>query len=319
MVNIIYNQDGAIDEYMAGVVLDNMEGVTLQAIVLTNGDCLGQQAMEAAWKIAQFTERSEMPLSLSESRIYQAFPYSYRSDCIRQRDIPCLQPYAPAPQPPYAPGNQALAALLRQAIEDDAPLTLVCTCSLTTIYDVLSAEPELEAGVDHLLWMGGALNVKGNLDPTTIPPEIANTTAEWNVFSDPEAADWVLNHPGRGYQVTVCPLDLTDQAKITEDFKQALAAQSDEYRLSLLGSQSYALVGDEPFYELWNVSSVCYLVHPEFYQPPQTMQLSIVPYGFDQGTMRPTDDPASLPVDVVLAFAEIDAFYDYVLQVFRSY
>src|ERR1700754_157972 len=105
MSNILYNHDGAIDEYMAGVVLDNMTGFTLGGIVVTNGDCLAQQAMEAAWKIAEFIARPEVPLSLSESRIYQAFPYSYRSDCIRQRDIDCLQPYGPPPAPPYPSGN----------------------------------------------------------------------------------------------------------------------------------------------------------------------------------------------------------------------
>lgn len=319
MTNIVYNHDAAIDEYMAGLLLDNMPGLTLRAIVLTNGDCLGQQAMEAAWKIAQYTGRQEVPLSLSESRIYQAFPYSYRSDCIRQRDIPCLRRYAPAPAPPYPSGNGALAGLLRQAIADGEPLTLVCTCSLTTVYDVLAAEPELEKGLEHLLWMGGAIAVRGNLDATTIPPEIANGTAEWNVFSDPAAADWVLNHPGRSYKVTVCPLDLTDQAKITQAFKDALNAQASESRLSLLASQSYALVAAEPFYELWNVSSVCFLPRPDLYSAPETMRLGIVCDGFDQGTMRPTQDPGSQPVDVVLNLIDPDGFYAYVLELFRAY
>lgn len=319
MINLVYNHDGAIDEYMAALLLDNMEGYNLQGIVLTNGDCLGQQAMEAAWKIAQYTGRTETPVSLSESRIFQAFPYSYREDCIRQRDIDALQPYGPPPAPPFPPGNEMLAQLLRDAVEAEQPVVLVCTCSLTTIYDVLVAEPELEQGIELLLWMGGAIGVKGNLDASTIPPEIANTTAEWNVFSDPQAADWVLNHPGRAYRVVICPLDVTDQAKITAEFKAELNAQAGQSRLSTLAAQSYGLVAQERFYELWNVSTVCFLPHPEFYDPPQTLRLSIVQDGFDQGTMRPTDDPSCQEVEVVMNFADLDGFYAYVLQLFRSY
>lgn len=318
METVIYNHDGAIDEYMAGVMLDNMDGLGLKAIVVTNGDCLGDQAMEAAWKIAQYTERPRQALSLSESRIYQAFPYSYRSDCIRQRDIPVLQPFGPAPGYP-ADGNAVLARLLSEAIAADDPVTLVCTCSLTTLYDVLVAQPHLEKGVKHLLWMGGALFVKGNLDPTTIPKEIANPEAEWNVFSDPQAADWVLNHPGRSYRVTVCPLDMTDQAKITPEFRASLKAQSATSILSKLADQSYDLVLEEPFYELWNVSAICFLTRPDLYGPPKTMRLKITQGGYLQGAMRPTDDPSALPLEVVLSIADLTGFYDYVLSVFRSY
>ncbi len=316
-IPVIYNHDAAIDEYMAAVVLDNMAGVSLEAIVITNGDCIAGPAMDAAWMIASYTDRLAIPLSLSVARMYNPFPYEYRGDCIRQASVAALQPFGPPPPPPYPSGEAALRALLRKAIDTQTPVTLVCTASLTTLYHVFHADPELEAGVEHLLWMGGAIRVLGNLDPKTIPAVIANPAAEWNVFSDPFAAQWVLNHPGRPYRVTVVPLDVTNQASFTTDFETKLTEQSKTSRLSALASQSYALVDAGAYSEMWDVCTVCYLAHPEFYSAPVSMQLQIVQDGFYQGNIKPADH--GVPVDVILDLVDRPGFYDYVLEVFRSY
>lgn len=313
---VIYNHDAAIDEYVAAVILANMADVSLEAIVITNGDCIAGPAMDAAWMIASYTNRTDIPLSLSAARMYNPFPYEYRADCIRELSIPALEQYAPHPPPPYPSGEAEMRRLLRHAIDTHRPVTLVCDASLTTVYDLFHAEPELEAGVDHLLWMGGAINVPGNLDPKTIPAVIANRTAEWNVFSDPFAADWVLNHPERPYRVTLMPLDVTNKATFTADFETRLQEQAKTSRLSALAAQSYALVDKEPFYEMWDVCSVCYLARPEIYKAPFHTALEVVRYGFDQGTIKPAAH--GKPVDVILDFANQAAFYDYVLEVLRS-
>lgn len=314
---LIYNHDAAIDEYMAALLLDTMSGFRLHSLVISNADCIPDAAMATAWQINQFTQR-DVPLSLSGARVYNAFPYSYRVDCIREGAIDCLKPFGPAPAPPYPDGDEALASALRSALGSGEKVTLVCTTSLTTLRDVLIEEPDLEGAIEHVLWMGGAVYVPGNLDPTTIPPSIANPAAEWNVFSDPTSADWVLNHPGRSYRMTVCPLDCTDKAKITPEFKQALARQAAAgSKLSTLASQSYALVADEPFYELWNVCTVVYLTHPELYSAPVKTALSIQQIGFYQGNMKPS--ATGVPVDLVLDLVRPSDFYEYVLRLFDSY
>jgi len=314
---LIYNHDGAIDEYMAAVLLDTMEEVDLRAIIVTDGDCLAEPAMDTAWKILSYTNQvGDIDLSLSAARVYNAFPYSYRTDCITQGTIEVLKPYGPPPSPPYPSGETALRSRLEEAIKTGRPVTLVCTCSLTTIYDVLHAQPSLGKGVARLIWMGGAIKVPGNLDPTTIPPQIANPAAEWNVFSDPAAAEWILASPEVTFPVVVFPLDVTNKAKITPEFKSALQAQSEKYPLSLLAAQSYALVAAEPFYELWNVCAVCYIARPELYSAPVPMALDVVTQGFYQGNMKGSSRPGR-KVDVVLDIVDLAGFYDYVLQQFR--
>ena len=104
--------------------------------------------------------------------------------------------------------------------------------------------------------MGGAVDVKGNLDPTTIPPAVANPHAEWNAFWDPFAVAEAFELFS---DIRLFPLDITDKAKITDAFKAALAKQAETYGLSRLVSEAYELVKDEPFYEMWNTLATCYL------------------------------------------------------------
>ena len=63
--------------------------------------------------------------------------------------------------------------------------------------------------------MGGAINVPGNLDPTTINPVVANKHAEWNVFWDPFAAQDGLNLLSGIHDF---PLDITNNVPISKEF-----------------------------------------------------------------------------------------------------
>jgi purine nucleosidase len=55
--------------------------------------------------------------------------------------------------------------------------------------------------------MGGAIGVPGNVSPV----------AEFNIFVDPHAADIVLR---AGLPITLVPLDVTTQVRLTRDFLQ---------------------------------------------------------------------------------------------------
>jgi purine nucleosidase len=198
-------------------------------------------------------------------------------------------------------------------VEEDKPVTLLITCPLTPLGDVLKESPDLEKGIGRLIWMGGAVHVKGNLDPNTIPAEIANPGAEWNAFWDPHAVDWIFQNTS--FPIVMLPLDVTDQAQITDEFREKLERQAANYQYSDLVHQSYALVRDDPYYEMWNTTTTTYLPHPEFFEEPQTMKLEVETEGFDQGTIR--QSPGGRQVEVVLGFVQKEAFYRYLLEQFR--
>lgn len=314
---VLFNHDAAIDEFMAAVLLTTMDEVDYLGSVIMNADCIYNFAMQAQWKIQQFLEIDQQanPITLSRARQWNSFPWSYRGDCIKENNIACLKDIANNDVwPPYPNGDTYMVSQLENALKNGEQVTMLVNCPMTTLRNILETRPELTGAISRLIWMGGAINVKGNLDPTTIPVEVANPKAEWNAFCDPHAIEWIFENTQ--FPITLFPLDVTDQAAITKKFMAELKVQSEEYTYSELAYQSYELVASEAFYDMWDVVTTCYIPHPEFFAPPTPMQLSIVTEDYWQGTLV-QEQSGGRTVDVVLELTEPADFYNYVLKQFR--
>ncbi len=310
---VVQIHDAAIDEYMATLLLTTMDDVQLDGIVVVNADCIYGPAMTAAWRIQQFIERPDIPLTLSNARGINPFPWPYRGDCIKQGNVSTLFRLGDPPDwPPYPDGEAWLVDYLRKLLNSGEKATLLVLCPMTPVAELLQRHRDLAKAIDHLIWMGGAIHVKGNLDPTTLPT--ANLYAEWNVFWDPPAAEWVLKHAR--FPITMFPLDITDHVPITKEFMTALTAQGVKFPYSELAAQSYSLVATEVFYDMWDVVTTCYLTRKDLFAKPQRMSLRVAEYGAAEGGIfYPADDDRN-PVDVVLALQDQKGFYDYVLEQF---
>ena len=316
-MDVILVQDAAIDEYMSQVLLTTMP-VNLLGVSIVNADCIDTAAMQAAWKINAYIGAQTMPLGLSRARGWNPFPWPYRSDCVKQGGIAALAWIPDHPDwPPYPDGD----ALLEKLLDGCAPdATVLVTCPFTPLSNVLKRRPSLERKIGRIVWMGGAIGVAGNLDPTTVPTPPGNSCAEWNAFWDPESVDWIFRH-------TTCPiiefpLDITNQAAITQAFMARLNAQARAgMRYSQLAYQSYGLVASEPFYDMWDVVTTCWLVNEQhkFFEPPTPMTLAIdVELNTTQGCIKQTE--GGREVQVVLNFAADGGqqrFYDYVATQFN--
>lgn len=310
---VIFNHSAAIDDFVATAVLLTMPNIDLKGIVVTNADCIADPAMDTSWRVSQFFGIEHIPLTLSDARGWNAFPWEYRSDCIKMGTIDALKPYvSKASWPPYPSGEAMFVDLVTQAILDKNPVTVLATGPVTTITNAVCNNPTLLEGIKEIIWMGGAIDVPGNLDPKTVPPQIANKHAEWNVFWDPNAAGVMLR---LFEKVRVFPLDITDQAKITADFKAKLKAQAAEYRYSAFVSQAYELVEDQPFYEMWNTCATVYLAgRTDIFEAPEQTPLEVVQWGFEQGWLKRTDNPVAHPQYVYKNFSNSSNFYNYVLE-----
>lgn len=313
---VIFNHDAAIDEYMAMVLLTTMKDVDLLGTVITNADCIAGPAMDTAWKIQSYINRQDIPLTLSNARGWNPFPWSYRSDCIKQGNIDCLKPYGPNLEwPPYPSGEEFLKNSLNDAVQAKTKLTLLVNCPLTTLRNVLRKDRELEHGIERLIWMGGAIGIMGNLDPATIPYQVANFGAEWNAFWDPGAVHWILKKTR--FPIIQFPLNATNEAAISQEFMDELFAQSQEHRYSKLALESYTLVDTEAFYDMWDVLTTCYIPHPGFFEM-EPMQIAVETEGFDQGTIRKVKNGGrEVTVAMGIKKKRKKDFYDYVLKQFK--
>ena len=315
-MDVILVHDAAIDEYMSQVLLTTMPGINLLGAVIVNADCIDSAAMQAAWQIMSYIGRTDIPMGLSGARGWNPFPWEYRSDCVKESKIACLQSYPPNPAwPPFPDGD----ALLRQLMESaSGPVTLLVTCPFTPIVTLLQQSPELAAKIEQVIWMGGAIPpTKGNIDPTTVPTPPANKCAEWNAFWDAPAVDWVFRYTS--FPIIQFPLNMTNQAAITPAFMAQLQTQAQNgSRYSELAYQSYSLVSAESFYDMWDVVTTCWLANQSFYESPSELYLGIdAELNKHQGCIRPV--AGGRLVQVVLNFSATgqQAFYDYVANQFN--
>ncbi len=318
---VVLLHDAAIDEFISSMLLTVMPSVELLGIIVINADCLAETAMQASYKLMHFMGRADIPVALSRSRGWNAFPWVYRGDCVKFNNLPILQgndiQFLGAPPD----GEDLLVQLLQTAIKTNRPLTLLMTGPMTPLVDVLSRDASLAKGVAQIVWMGGAIKAAGNLDPNTIGKAVANPHAEWNAFWDPYAvADVFQQFQG----VNIFPLDITNSASITPDFMAALQAQGAKYRYSQLAFDAYSFVSSEPFYSMWDVTATCWLTRPDLYTPPIPLPLMIEQWGFEQGWIHePFVRTPRLPAteklqNVFFSFADNQGFYKYVLELLAT-
>src|SRR3954463_15996315 len=241
-MDVILVHDAAIDEYMSLVLLTTMPNINLLGSVIVNADCIDSAAMQTAWQIASYIERTDIPMGLSSARGWNPFPWAYRSDCVREGAINCLKSFPPNKNwPPFPDGDALLEKLMTEAT---GQVTLLVTCPFTPIMTLLQKNPQLGSKIEQILRMGGAIYVAGNLDPTTVPTPPWNNCAEWNAFWDASSVDQLFR--GTSIPIIEFPLDMTNQAAVAKPLLAQLQRQAENgSRWSLLAYQSYQLVANE--------------------------------------------------------------------------
>jgi purine nucleosidase len=274
------SHDGAVDELIALLLLARRNDVHLVGTSLISADCLTEQGMEAQHRLLTLAGQAELPASLSAARAVNPFPWKYRSDCVRFVELDALGEASPI-GPPYSDGEAHLARALEAAGVEG--LTILATGPLTQLQLVLEVQPELENRIRRVVWMGGAVEVPGNLEPETLPGIPVGTRAEWNAFWDPFAVDWVFRNTS--IPLVVVPLDVSDQALLSPAFLEALDAAANQSELARLAADSYRLVLDQPMYRLWDMTAVCFALCPEFFRAPALTRLSVETWGVDQGAL----------------------------------
>jgi len=312
---VLFIHDAAIDDFIATMLLVAMPNVDLRGIVIANADCIPEPGIDAANRLQQFIGRPDIPLALSEARGWNPFPWEYREDCVRFGELPILRPYRSTVPTPPPSGDRLVAELLERATRSGERLVVLLTTGFTPLTDVIRARPELIEGIACVVWMGGAINVPGNLDPKTLPKVVCNKHAEWNVFWDPFAAQDGLDMVS---EIHDFPLDITNTVPIAKPFMARLKQQGARFSFSQLAYDAYSLVSAEPFYDMWDVCTTVFLARPDLYAAPQQMHLGVVQWGFEQGWLHPVQGAGNTQ-HVYLGFDDLDGFYDYVAtQLARS-
>ncbi|MBE9200145.1 MULTISPECIES: nucleoside hydrolase [unclassified Nodularia (in: cyanobacteria)] len=298
---VLMDHDGGVDDYLATMLLLTMEHIEVLGIVVTPADCYIQPAVSATRKILDLMKFSHIPVAESTVRGINPFPPLYRRDSFIVDHLPILNQREFINTPLVAEtGQDFMIRVLREA---PAPVTLMVTGPLTTVATALDKAPDIEAKIEKIVWMGGALNVPGNVEKSLEPGQ--DGSAEWNVYWDAVSAARVLQTQ---IEIIMCPLDLTNNVPVTSDLVSKMGRQR-HYPISDLAGQCYALVIPQDYY-FWDVLATAYLGHPEFYQLRE-WEIEIITTGLSQGRTKVVAGKRKV---YAMDKVDKDAFYAYILQ-----
>lgn len=273
---VLMDHDGGVDDYLATLLLMTMEHIQPLGIVVTPADCYIQPAVSATRKILDLVGRWDIPVTQSTVRGINPFPTLYRRDSFVVDHLPILNERDEIQTPLLDETGQDF--MVRSLLAANCPVTLMVTGPLTTVATALDIAPEIEAKIEKIVWMGGALNVPGNVDKSLEAGQ--DGSAEWNVYWDPIGVHrvWQTQIP-----IIMCPLDITNTVPVTSEFVRQLSKQR-HYPLSDFAGQCYALVIPQDYY-FWDVLATAYLAHPEFYELHE-WETAIVTSGKSQGRTK---------------------------------
>lgn len=298
---VLMDHDGGVDDYLATVLLMTMEHIQPLGVVVTPADCYIQPAVSATRKILDLMGRSDIPVAASTVRGINPFPRLYRRDSFIVDHLPILNERETIQTPLLAEtGQEFMVRVLKTA---EQPVTLLVTGPLTTVAAALDMASEIERQIKEIVWMGGALNVPGNVEKSLEAGQ--DSSAEWNAYWDAIAAHriWQTKIP-----IVLCPLDITNTVPVTSEFVYKLGKQR-RYPVSDFAGQCYALVIPQDYY-FWDVLATAYLAHPEFYELRE-WEGAIITSGKSQGRTK-----VQAGGRTIRAMDKVDKeqYYAYILQ-----
>lgn len=299
---VLMDHDGGMpDDYLATALLITMNQFDMLGVVVTEGDCFLEPAVSATRKLFQFAGRRDVPVAGSTVKGVHLFPREWRMASYTIDRLPALNRQKTQAPAAVLTGQSLLATVLRNT---PGPLTMLVTGPLSTVAAVLDASPELDAKIREIVWMGGALNVPGNVDKKMEPSH--DGSAEWNAYWDPPAVARVWRS---GVGIVLCPLDITNHVPVTPEFLDRLARQR-RYPLSDLMSRCLEPIRHRPGMYFWDVLATAYLGRPDLFRLRE-WETVIVTDGPSQGRTKVQAGGRK-----IRALDQVDTaqFYDYLLK-----
>lgn len=153
---------------------------------------------------------------------------------------------------PVEAATELMVSVIKQSTQ---PVTVFISGPSTNLAGALRLDKTISQNISAVYIMGGAVNVGGNVHD--FYPDDPNTFAEWNIYSDPTAANEVFE---AGLTIYLIPLDATNQVVVTrEDTQQwreggAIAdTAADFYDMLLQNNPSMAI---------WDLMTAAIMVQP---------------------------------------------------------
>jgi pyrimidine-specific ribonucleoside hydrolase len=205
---LIIDTDPGVDDAFAIALAAASPEVDLIGVTTVFGNVSLENTTRNALRLLALLGRDDVPVGVGASRPL-IHPHPHLSSAHGEDGLSGYADTLPAAT--RGPDERDAVTLLRDLLDQaDRPVTIVPIGPLTNIALLLAAHPGLKPKIGRLVVMGGGVN-GGNI----------TATAEFNVWSDPEAARRVLVE--EDVPTTLVPMDLTRRCAVSAEWLAALA------------------------------------------------------------------------------------------------
>ncbi|WP_024877248.1 nucleoside hydrolase [Saccharomonospora piscinae] len=207
---LIIDTDPGVDDAFALALAAHSDDVDLLGVTSVFGNVGLAATTRNARRVLALCKRGDVPVAEGAARpLVHPHPhvakYAHGADGLSGRA-------AALPEPERDVENGGAVRLLADLLESSAePVTIAAIGPLTNVATLLAARPDLHDRIDRVVIMGGAL-LHGN----------TSAAAEFNIWSDPEAAARVLG--GGEVPCVLVPMDLTYRCAVSTEWLDALAS-----------------------------------------------------------------------------------------------
>ena len=250
---VIFDHDGGVDDLLSLMLLLTMEHIDLKAVCITPADCFLSDATTSTLKMLSLFGRDDVDVVQGNLHGVNPFHYDWRAQPKVLNALPTMIALsADSDRIHPQPAHEYMANCL---LDSDTPITVLMTGPCSNLAKALEIAPQAVDKLAKVIWMGGAIDVKGN-----VAIHNHDGSAEWNVYWDAPAADALVKS---GAPLWLMPLDATNCLPISMAFLEELAEHRASPLVELAGQFWACTVASIPAYEftyyLWDVMATCCL------------------------------------------------------------
>lgn len=273
---VLFDHDGSADDFLALILLLTMDNIDLLGVSITPADCFAENAVETTLKILSLANKSTTAVGVGNFNGVNAFPADWRAKPKILNALPPLINVDTAGRADKV--VESTKMLTQQILTADAPVTVLLTGPCSNLVHAIEHEPAIVGRIEEIIWMGGAVDVAGNVRTYN-----HDGSAEWNVFWDPVSSHKLLQYQ---LPLTIVPLDVTNAVPVTIAFLKQLAEQSSSFYAGLAGQFWATTIDTIPSYDytyfMWDVLAASYLAIPQAFATEKT-ELAVAPKGYNAG------------------------------------
>lgn len=276
-VTVLMDNDGHMDDLIALIVLSQLVGPSLSSVVISQGNSEIDIAAKTTATLLNYMAQKGVLIGVSERPAKNMFLDAWRAmskdfHTVVERFAGEIETIPPTPV------QEAHEKWINELQTSDTGL-IVATGPLTNISNLLDNLPHNLANKVKLYWMGGALDVTGNVTANNGTPILA----EWNSYADSDSVAKLL---AAGIEVFIVPLDVTNHFEVTNEMIRRFRSVGTVLAEVVAALLEYS--ASKYNYYLWDPIASVLAIHPHLAHW-ETLRLSVETDGKNEGRIFRSD------------------------------